>query len=127
MKIKNKYQNNIVDLSHENINDLLFITDILITDYSSCAYEYSYFNRPLIFYRFDKYLYEFKRPMHTINIFSKCQYEVETFDDLMTLLKKMKNVNGKQRFNNVVLTKNESCQIIEKIVLKGEKNVRIND
>ncbi len=127
LKIKNKYQNNIVDLSHENINDLLFITDILITDYSSCAYEYSYFNRPLIFYRFDKYLYEFKRPMHTINFFSKCQYEVETFDDLMTLLKKMKNVNCKQQFNNVVITKNESCQIIEKIILKGEEDVRITD
>ena len=39
------------DLSSEReINDLLFITDILITDYSSVIFEYSFFNKPVIFY-----------------------------------------------------------------------------
>ncbi len=40
-----------LDLSSEReINDLLFITDILITDYSSVIFEYSFFNRPVIFF-----------------------------------------------------------------------------
>ncbi len=40
-----------LDLTDEReINDLLFITDILITDYSSVIFEYSFLNKPLIFY-----------------------------------------------------------------------------
>lgn len=40
-----------LDLSSEReINDLLFITDILLTDYSSVIYEYSFFRKPIIFY-----------------------------------------------------------------------------
>ncbi len=40
-----------LDLTSEReINDLLFITDILITDYSSVIYEYSFFQKPIIFY-----------------------------------------------------------------------------
>ena len=36
--------------SEREINDLLFITDILITDYSSVIFEYSFFKKPVIFY-----------------------------------------------------------------------------
>lgn len=40
-----------LDLTSEReINDLLFITDLLITDYSSVIFEYSLFNKPLIYY-----------------------------------------------------------------------------
>lgn len=40
-----------LDLTSEReINDLLFITDILITDYSSVIFEYSFFKKPVIFY-----------------------------------------------------------------------------
>lgn len=62
-----------LDLSDEReINDLLFITDTLITDYSSVIFEYSFFEKPVIFfvpdlddyrqsrdfyYSFDKYTY----------------------------------------------------------------------
>jgi len=48
-----------LDLSKEReINDLLFITDILITDYSSVIFEYSLFKKPVIFYTpdFDEYV-----------------------------------------------------------------------
>ncbi len=58
--------------SEREINDLLFVTDILITDYSSVIFEYSFFKKPVIFfipdydeyvasrdfyYDFDKYMY----------------------------------------------------------------------
>ena len=40
-----------IDLTSEReINDLLFLTDILITDYSSVIFEYSFFKKPVIFY-----------------------------------------------------------------------------
>ena len=35
------------------INDLLFVTDILITDYSSVCFEASLLNKPMIFFAYD--------------------------------------------------------------------------
>lgn len=58
--------------SEREINDILFITDVLITDYSSVIFEYSLLNKPIIFhvpdledyvnkrdffYSFDEYTY----------------------------------------------------------------------
>ena len=40
--------------SFPNINDLLRVTDLLITDYSSVIYEYALFRRPMLFFAFDK-------------------------------------------------------------------------
>ncbi|HEO8420593.1 TPA: CDP-glycerol glycerophosphotransferase family protein [Yersinia enterocolitica] len=39
--------------SYREINDLLFITDILITDYSSVCFEYALLNKPMIFFAYD--------------------------------------------------------------------------
>lgn len=47
-------QSRVLDLSGESeINDLLFITDVLITDYSSVIFEASLLNIPMLFYAFD--------------------------------------------------------------------------
>ncbi|RYL95725.1 hypothetical protein EWI07_00675 [Sporolactobacillus sp. THM7-4] len=62
-----------VDLSnHREINDLLFVTDLLITDYSSVIFEYALLRKPIIYfvpdldsyrktrdfyYPFEKYVY----------------------------------------------------------------------
>lgn len=44
----------ILDLSNnEELNDLLFVTDILITDYSSVVFEAGLLDIPMIFYAFD--------------------------------------------------------------------------
>ncbi len=44
----------VIDLSDEDeLNDLLFITDLLVTDYSSCIFEASLLNIPMVFYVFD--------------------------------------------------------------------------
>lgn len=41
----------VIDFSHHReINDLLLITDVLITDYSSVIFEYAFLKKPLIFY-----------------------------------------------------------------------------
>lgn len=52
--IPEEYREFIMDLDvSEDINDLLFITDILITDYSSTVFEASLLDIPMIFYAFD--------------------------------------------------------------------------
>lgn len=49
-----KYQDRVFDLSgDEMINDLLFITSLLITDYSSSVFEAALLNIPMLFYVFD--------------------------------------------------------------------------
>ncbi|RSD25221.1 CDP-glycerol glycerophosphotransferase family protein [Mesobacillus subterraneus] len=46
---------------YPNVNDLLFVTDILITDYSSLPFEFSLLNKPMIFFPYDLTSYEKSR------------------------------------------------------------------
>lgn len=52
--VEDSLKDRVIDLSAESeINDLLFITDLLITDYSSVIFEASLLNIPMLFYAFD--------------------------------------------------------------------------
>ncbi len=63
--INEKYKDYIIDLSEEDeINDLLFVSDILITDYSSTIFEASLLNIPMIFYAYDLYQYISERDFY---------------------------------------------------------------
>lgn len=60
-----KYQDSIINLTDRyDLNELLYITDILITDYSSAYYEFTLFDKPIIFYTYDRILYEETRGVH---------------------------------------------------------------
>lgn len=64
-KISEKYKDVILDLSDEDeLNDLLFVTDLLITDYSSVIFEASLLNIPMLFYAFDLFDYISKRDFY---------------------------------------------------------------
>lgn len=80
-----------LDLTSEReINDLLFITDILITDYSSVIYEYSFFKKPIIFYVPDMEEYISSRDFYYP--FEKYNYgvSVTTMDDLVKAIEEEK-------------------------------------
>ena len=50
-KITEEQKDKIIDLTlYKEINELLLITDLLITDYSSTIFEYALLDRPIIFY-----------------------------------------------------------------------------
>lgn len=54
LKIPEEYKDVFVDAGgYREVNDILFITDVLITDYSSVIYEMSLLNKPMLFYAFD--------------------------------------------------------------------------
>ncbi|HBV22780.1 MAG TPA: CDP-glycerol--poly(glycerophosphate) glycerophosphotransferase [Jeotgalicoccus sp.] len=54
LNIPKEYEQYFVDVSdYREVNDLLFVTDILISDYSSLVYEFALFKRPMLFYAFD--------------------------------------------------------------------------
>ena len=53
-EIPEKYSDMIIDMSDEDeLNDLLFVTDLLVTDYSSVIFEASIVNVPMLFFAFD--------------------------------------------------------------------------
>lgn len=113
INIDKKYADRIYDYSSIDINDLIYVSDVMITDYSSCAYEFSLFNRPLIFYRFDKISYEYERPMHTIDAFTDKQYEVKTFDDVINILETIRETIPSDRFNDInKVSNNNVCEKI---------------
>lgn len=54
VEIPAEYGDVMIDLSNNSeINELLFVTDLLITDYSSVVFEASLLNIPMLFYAFD--------------------------------------------------------------------------
>lgn len=54
LTIPYEYAEFFYDLSdYREINDLLLITDILITDYSSVCFEFALLNKPMLFFAFD--------------------------------------------------------------------------
>ncbi|MBY7144662.1 CDP-glycerol glycerophosphotransferase family protein [Virgibacillus sp. NKC19-3] len=73
---------------YREINDLLFVADVLITDYSSTIYESSLLNIPMIFYAFDLEEYISARDFYD-------EFEsfvpgkiTRNFDELITALEK---------------------------------------
>lgn len=69
--IPEEYSDYIIDLSTEDeLNDLLFVTDLLVTDYSSVIFEASLLSVPMLFYAFDLYDYISSRDFY---------YNFETF------------------------------------------------
>lgn len=52
--IPEKYKEKFYDFSfYQDINKLLFVTDVLVTDYSSVCFEASLLNIPMLFYAYD--------------------------------------------------------------------------
>lgn len=81
------YEDRIVDLStYPDINELYYVSDLLITDYSSDYYEFSLLKKPILFFTYDRQFYELTRGVHR----SVLQYApgkvCDCFDELMNAL-----------------------------------------
>lgn len=84
LEIPERYADKFLDVkAYPDINDLFYITDLLITDYSSNIFEYSLMGKPMLFFAFDKIQYSYSRGFY-------CDYEeaapgkvCATFEELM--------------------------------------------
>ncbi len=88
VEIPEKYRDRIVDATdYREVNDILFIIDVLITDYSSIIYETSLLRKPMLFFAFDRRHYEatrdFYEPYEEL-VPGKIVYD---FDELLTAMK----------------------------------------
>lgn len=65
INIPQEYKDRVFDLSKKiSINDLLFVTDVLITDYSSSVFEAALLDIPMVFYVFDEDSYRKDRDFY---------------------------------------------------------------
>ena len=85
--IKEEYKDKFVDVNlYPNINDLFYISDLLVTDYSSNIFEFSLMRKPMIFFAFDEIQYSFQRGFHRDYKESAPGKVCHTFDEVMTAL-----------------------------------------
>lgn len=88
IEISAQYADRILDFSlFPDINELFYVTDILITDYSSNIYEFSLHKKPIIFFAFDKEDYELTRGVHrTLDKFAPGKV-CASFDEVIDTIK----------------------------------------
>lgn len=60
-EIPSAFANRLKDLSDESLGDLLYVADVLVTDYSSCFYDCLLLQKPVVFYVPDKVEYSATR------------------------------------------------------------------
>lgn len=86
--IPEKYKDRIIDLSAaENINDLYYVTEIMITDYSSAYFEFALMEKPVLFYTYDRECYELTRGVHKSVKDDAPGKVCDSFDELIEALK----------------------------------------
>lgn len=122
--IDKKYKDLIYDMSSYKLNNILYSTDVLITDYSSCFYDFLLLNKPVLFYVYDKDIYTATRGVHrTLEAVAPGRICMN-FDEIIEALKN--NEYGEKERANFLLDKcltNKkiaSDQIIDYIIL-GER------
>ena len=62
--IPDEYRDRMIELSGESLNDLMYVADVLVTDYSSCFYDYLLLGRPVLFFTYDRARYCATRGVH---------------------------------------------------------------
>lgn len=87
VQIPNSMQKYIKDLSeYGDINEMFYITDILITDFSSNIYEFALHKKPILFYAFDKDYYQLTRGVHR-TLDDAPGTICQTFEEVLTTIK----------------------------------------
>ncbi|MFP7298701.1 CDP-glycerol glycerophosphotransferase family protein [Neobacillus niacini] len=130
LEIPAEYSDIFIDATdYREINDILFIADVLITDYSSTVYEYSLLNKPMLFYAFDLEEYISARDFYD-------KFEdfvpgkiVRTFNELINSLEteeyEFEKVELFRKKNFEFLEGGASDRVIDWIILKKPQNTEI--
>ena len=124
ISIPEEYSDAVYEFSgYPNINDLYYITDILITDYSSNYFEYALMQRPVLFYTYDREIYELTRGVHR-SIRENAPGKVcDTIDELMQALEdgdfEEEKIKKFVEDNFGEYQGNASDKVIDEILLQG--------
>lgn len=129
IKIPQRLQDRIFDFSDfPSINDLYYVTEILITDYSSDFYEFSLMRKPMLFYTYDRQIYELTRGVYRSVKESAPGKVCDSFDELILSLKEQdfeyEKVEKFVRENFSQGIGNATDKLIDYIIFKQHENRR---
>lgn len=106
--------------SYKNLNELMKISDILITDYSSIMFDFSILERPIFFYTYDYQEYKNKRGMYfelKDEILGNCTENEDELIDKILKINYEKQLDKIRKFKNkYVQACGEARKYIEKII-----------
>ena len=123
-EIPESVKNSVFDFGDEReINDILFITDVLVTDYSSVIFENAILNNPLVLYAPDLEEYDGERGFYfEYNAYS-CGQIVKRESDLAAAIRNAGSNNEKMeefRKRFVSLCDGNSCRRFAEEILKAK-------
>lgn len=125
--IDESVRDKVVNISeYKDANDILTITDLLITDYSSIIFDYSLLSKPMMFYAYDLDEYRVDRDFYydyedfvpgpiaktndeIINIINEGKFDLDKVDKFCSKFFVAKDGNNSKRF-------------VEEVILKNRKN-----
>lgn len=125
--IDDSVRDKVINISeYKDANDILTITDLLITDYSSIIFDYSLLNKPMLFYAYDLDEYRVDRDFY---------YDYEDFvpgpiaktnDEIIKLINENNfDLDKVDKFCSkffVAKDGNNSKRFVEEVILKNRKN-----
>lgn len=120
--IRAQHADRLVDVGDfRDVNAILLVADIMITDYSSIIYEYSLLRRPMLFYAFDKDVYSATRGFHQDYVEAAPGKVVASFDELVTALRdedfELEKVDAFRDRNFDYFDSNSSNRVIDWLIL----------
>lgn len=104
----------IVDVKKETINSLIKQASILVTDYSSVAFDFAYLNKPVIFYQFDSEVYLKKRRAYI-------DFNVDLFGDRVSTLQELISSLRKALSRDFVMS-NKELNVVKEYFLHQDKD-----
>ncbi len=124
MQIPESVSNRVFDLSAEReINDILFITDVLVTDYSSVIFENAVIGNACVLYAPDLEQYTGSRGFYFDYADYSCGSVVQSFEELPRAVVQAKPGEAQQKFRQrfVSLCDGNSSARFVKTILKSKK------
>ena len=98
-----KEDKRIVDVSnYEDMADLLLISDMLITDYSSCAGDFALTGRPIVLFQADRQEYLEKDRTFYFNMEDSPYFIAESQEELETILSQMTEEKAKENCKKIL-------------------------
>ena len=126
IKAGEEYGDRVLDLTgKDHINDLMLISDLLITDYSSSVFEAVLLGVPMLFYAFDKEDYIRSRDFYCDYDSFAPGYVEENFDKMKTMAEKILNHETDSEEETIITAKREQFFHDFLSALDGESTGRI--
>lgn len=113
------------NVSHyENLNELMIISDMLVSDYSSIFFDYAILERPILCFAYDLDEYSSKRGLY---IDLNQELPCDVIDNEDTLIDQILNIDYEKEVNKVIGFKNKyinntgkACEkIVEELIRRG--------